>query len=69
MVDTQYLDNVILQSGKKKGYLAEKIGLSPQNFRLKCTNKSDFRISEVDTLCTELGITRLSDKEKIFFKK
>lgn len=69
MVDTQYLDNLITDSGKSKTFLARKMGISPQNFRLKRKNKLDFRLSEVDILCTELGITRLSDKEKIFFMK
>lgn len=69
MVDTQLLEEWIEKSGKRKSYLAEKVGCSIQSLRLKVTNKYDFRSSEVDTLCTELGITRLTDKEKIFFKK
>lgn len=69
VVDTQYLEKLIISSGKKKGYLAEKIGCSRQYFRAKITNEVDFTTREVDILCQELGITRLSDKEKIFFKK
>lgn len=69
MVDTQYLENIISNSGKKKSYLASQMGCSIQSFRLKCLNKYDFKLSEVDVLCSELGITKLSEKEKIFFKK
>lgn len=69
MVDTQLLEEWIEKSGKRKSYLAEQIGCSIQSLRLKATNRYEFRSSEVDTLCAELGITRLTDKEKIFFKK
>lgn len=67
MVNTQMLEDTIKASGKKKTYLAEKLGISVQNFKLKCDNKSDFRTGEVAVLCSELGITKLTDKEKIFF--
>lgn len=67
MVNTQMLEDIIKASGIKKGYLADKLGISVQNFKLKCDNKSDFRTNEVAILCSELGITKLTDKEKIFF--
>lgn len=67
MVNTQMLEDLIKESGKKKTYLADKLGLSIQSFRLKCSNKSVFNTNEVAVLCSELGITRLTDKEKIFF--
>ena len=68
MVDTQLLESVIEQSGLKKTYLADKLGISIQNFRLKIQNKSDFRSHEVVLLCHELGIKKASDKEKIFLQ-
>jgi DNA-binding Xre family transcriptional regulator len=68
MVDTQLLEETIKESGKKKTYLADKLGMSIQNLRLKINGDSDFRTNEVSILCQELGITRLTDKEKIFFK-
>jgi len=68
MVDTQLLESIIDNSGLKRTYLADKLGISIQNLRLKITNKSDFRSNEVIILCKELGITRASDKEKIFLK-
>lgn len=68
MVDTQYLENLISESGIKKTYLADQLGISIQTLRLKILGKSDFTIKEVNALCKELGITKLSDKEKIFNK-
>lgn len=69
MTDTQYLEKLIVESGKKKSYLAEKIGCSRQYFRMKCNNEASFTVVEVNILCEELNITKLSEKEKIFFKE
>lgn len=69
MVDTQYLEKLILESGIKKTYLAEKLGISIQTLRLKILGKAIFTICEANIICEELGITKLSEKEKIFNKK
>lgn len=69
MVDTELLEQKIIESGKKIGYLAEKLGISRQYFRMKCKNKADFTNRETDIICGELNITTLTEKEKIFFKK
>jgi hypothetical protein len=69
LTDTQYLEKLIVESGKKKSYLAEKIGCSRQYFRMKCNNEAPFTVVEVNILCEELNITKLSEKEKIFFKE
>lgn len=69
MVDTELLEQKIIESGKKIGYLADKLGISRQYFRMKCKNKADFTNRETDILCDELNITTLTEKEKIFFKK
>lgn len=69
MVDTQLLDDRIDSSGKRKTYLAKKLGISVQAFRMKRLNLSKFDTDQVNILCDELSITKLSDKEKIFFKK
>lgn len=69
MVDTELLEKAIYQSGKRKGYLAKKCGLSLNSFRSRCINKYDFKSSEIDVLCEELDIRSLEHKEKIFFKK
>jgi hypothetical protein len=69
LVNTQHLEKLITDSGKTKTFLASKIGCSRQYFSMKCNNKAPFTLNEADTLCSELGITRLTDKEKIFFAK
>ena len=69
MVDTQHLESIIKEKGIKKSYLADKLGISIQSLRLKINNISDFKNTETDTMCKELGITSLVLKEKIFFKK
>lgn len=69
MVDTLQLETRIKDSGKTKTYLASKLGITIQSLRLKSLNRSEFNSTEITILCEELGITRLTDKEKIFFKK
>ena len=69
MVDTQYINEVIKNSGKKKSYLADKIGCSRQSFSAKLRNRSQFTTDNVAILCNELNISKLTDKEKIFFTK
>lgn len=69
MIDTHYLEEKIAASGKTKTHLASKMGISIQSFRLKATNKYDFTTTQVDILCEELGITKLTEKERIFFAK
>lgn len=69
MTDTKLLEQRIAASGKKKMYLAEKVGLSYAGFRNCVTNKAEFRASQIDILCEELGITSLREKEAIFFAK
>lgn len=67
LVNTQLLEEKIKESGKTKTYLAGKIGISIQSLRLKIKNEYEFYSSEVNCLCEELNITRLKDKEEIFF--
>lgn len=69
MNNTALLEDKIKQSGKKRNYLAEKIGLSYAGFRNCVTNKAEFKSSQIDILCDELNITSLKEKEAIFFAK
>ncbi len=69
MTNTEMLEKRISDSGKKKGFLAEKVGLSRAGFRNCITNKAEFTASQIDILCAELNITSLKDKESIFFAK
>lgn len=69
MTNTELLEQWIEKSGKKKIYLAEKVGLSPAGFRNCCINKAEFKTSQVNILCDELGITKLTDKEAVFYAR
>jgi hypothetical protein len=66
MGNPQYLEEVILSSGKKKGYLADKLGVTRQTFTKKCKDPSSFTNLQTDILCDELNVTKLSEKQKIF---
>ena len=67
MTNQKLLEKKIEESGKKKGYLAKKCGLSRMGF-LNCI-KGDalFNTSHIKILCEELNITNLEEREAIFF--
>ena len=67
MTNTELLTKKIEESGLKKGYLAQKCGLSRAGFRNCVINKAEFTSTQINTLCKELGITNLREKEAIFF--
>ena len=67
MTHTQMLEEKIKQSGKKKKFLAEKVGLSAAGFRNCCNNRAEFTSSQVKILCRELDITSLKEMQAIFF--
>lgn len=67
MTNTELLEAKIKESGKKKQYLAEKCGLSMQGFRNCIQNRAEFKTSHIKILCAELGITKLTEKEAIFY--
>lgn len=69
MTNTELLEQRIYNSGKKKGFLAEKVGLSRAGFRNCMVNKAEFTASQIDILCEELNITSLNDRFAIFFAK
>lgn len=67
MTNTRLLDEKIAESGKKVGYLAEKVGLSLGGFYNCRMNKAEFKASQIQVLCDELNITDLKEKQAIFF--
>ena len=69
MTNTEELEKIIKKSGLKKSYLAKALGLSRQGFKNKCKNITPFTSIEINTLCQLLNITKLTDKERIFFYK
>lgn len=69
MTNTELLEDKILKSGKKKCYLAKKVGLSRTGFRNCVTNKAEFTANQIDRLCTELNINDFEEIKSIFFAK
>lgn len=69
MVNTQLLNDKIKASGLKKEYIAERLGITRSGFYKKATNGSEFTVKEVNIICDLLSITKLTDKESIFFAK
>lgn len=69
MTNTELLEKKIQESGKKKGFLAKKVGLSLAGFYNCCNNKAEWKASQIDILCTELCITDLRERQTIFFAK
>lgn len=67
MVDSKKLEEKIHQSGLKKGYLAERLGVSRATFSALLNNKSEFRVSQIRTLCEILGIHDDETLRAIFF--
>ena len=67
MLNTELLEKKIKESGKKKAFLAKKIGLSYAGFRNCLLNRAEFKASQIKALCDELGITSLKERDAIFF--
>lgn len=66
MTNTTLLVHYIEKSGYKKSFIAEQLGLTTYGFTLKVNNKSEFKASEIDTLCKLLTIS-VKDRMAIFF--
>lgn len=66
MGNAQYLENAIAASGKKKSYLADRIGVTRQTFSKKCKEPALFTNLQTEVLCNELNITKASERMKIF---
>ena len=69
MLDTEALEQKIIESGKKRTILAKKVGCTRQYFKKKCEGIADFKTLEVIALCEELGITTSKERDRIFFAK
>lgn len=67
MTDTEELLKIIDESGLRKGYIAQRLGLSTYGFQKKVENKSQFKAGEIKILCEVLKIESLEQKDRIFF--
>lgn len=69
MTNTKKLEERIDKSGLSYKYIAKKLGISYFTLRKKMDNKVEFKTSEIDALCTILGITEFSEIKELFFAK
>ena len=67
MTNTVRLNELIKNSGLKKGWIADRLHLSSYGFRRKLWNKSQFKAGEIKVLCELLGIASLEEISDIFF--
>lgn len=68
MTNTLMLEDYIRKSGFKKSHIIKVLGVSRYGFLLKCSNKAEFKASEIEALCKLLNIN-VSDRMAIFFAK
>ena len=68
MTDKNLLYYFVKRAGFKNKDIAEAIGISPAGYTLKISNKSDFRQSEIKTICDLLGLT-VEERDRVFFAK
>ena len=68
MTDKNLLYYYVKRAGFKNKDIAEAIGITPSGYTLKISNKSDFRQSEIKTICDLLGLT-VEERDRVFFAK
>lgn len=67
MTDTEKLNKYIEDSGLKKTYIAKTLGIRVDTLSNKIANRAEFKATEINKLCSLLGIENLEEKEAIFF--
>ena len=67
MTDRKLLEDRIKQKGLKKGFLAEKLGVSRTTFCALLRNETEFKVSQIQTLCELLDIQDDETMKSIFF--
>lgn len=66
MTDTCLLKSKIEESGYKISFIADSLKMTRQCLNNKVNNVTEFKASEINTLCELLHID-VHEKEKIFF--
>lgn len=67
MTNTIKLKSLIEESGFRKKFIAEQIGITTYGLQKKVENKSQFKAWEIKKMCGVLGINSLEEREEIFF--
>lgn len=68
MTNKDKLEKYIERSGYKKAFIAQKLGITRYALILKINNKSEFKATEIEILCTLLKIG-VKERMAIFFAK
>lgn len=66
MTNSNELLKIIKNSGLKKRYIAEKMGICLSTFSRKVNNKVEFNTKQISSLCEILNIND-DERNKIFF--
>lgn len=66
MTNTKMLERAIKDNGLKKGYIAERLGISRGGLNNLINNRSEFKASQIQTLCETLNLTD-AQRNAIFF--
>jgi predicted XRE-type DNA-binding protein len=69
MTNRELLEEKIKQTGLKKGFIAEELGVSRSTFCALMRGEAEFRVSQVCTLCRLLGIKDDKTLAAIFFAR
>lgn len=67
MTNVQLLEEKIQQSGLKKVFIAEKLGVTPNTLTALLNNKTEFKVSQIRTICRILNIHNDAEIKAIFF--
>ena len=68
MTNTPVLEQYIENSGYKRNFIAKQLGITSYTLAMKIQNVSEFKASEIDILCSLLGID-IKERMQIFFAK
>ena len=68
MTDSKKLKEVIERSGLKYKAVAEQLNLSPYGLQKKINNINEFKVSEMEKICSILGIDK-QERDAIFFSQ
>lgn len=69
MTDWELLEKKIDESGLRRSFVYESVGISRSGWNHKKKSNGDFTQTQIVKLCDVLRITRLSEKEQIFFRQ
>lgn len=67
MTNGKLLEEKIQQSGLKKAFIAEKLGITPTTLSALISNRAEFKASQIKTMCQILNIQDDAEIMAIFF--